>query len=162
LQIETPSTPTGLASQTFVKGATIASLVVTPSNVIWYASTADANSGNNPLPATTLLVNLVTYYAVNVVATCRSTAVAVTVSITLDTDTFFKARIMLYPNPVVDILNIDGTSEIKSIEIYNIQGQKVMSSNQKQINVADLASGMYMLCIQDNDNGITTKKFMKK
>jgi hypothetical protein len=37
-----------------------------------------------------------------------------------------------------------------------------MSSNQKQINVADLASGMYMLCIQDNDNGITTKKFMKK
>ena len=162
LQIETPSTPTGLASQTFVQGATIASLVVTPSNVIWYASTADANSGNNPLPATTLLVNLVTYYAVNVVATCRSTALAVTVSITLNTDTFYKARIVLYPNPVVDILNIDTTAEIKSIEIFNIQGQKVLSATQKQINLLDLASGMYLIRIQDTENGITIKKFMKK
>jgi hypothetical protein len=69
---------------------------------------------------------------------------------------------MLYPNPVVDILNIDITAEIKSIDIFNIQGQKVLSATQKQINLLDLASGMYLIRIQDAENAITVKKFMKK
>lgn len=54
------------------------------------------------------------------------------------------------------------TNELKSIEIYNIQGQKVKAANQKQINIADLANGMYMIKIQDAENAIATKKFMKQ
>ena len=68
--------------------------------------------------------------------------------------------VKLYPNPVRDILNIEIESDIQSIEIYNIQGQKVLSSNQKQINVSDLAAGMYMIRIQDTDNNIATKKIV--
>ena len=70
--------------------------------------------------------------------------------------------VKLYPNPVRDILNIEIESDIQSIEIYNIQGQKVLSSNQKQINVSDLASGMYLVRIQDIDNNIATKKIVIK
>ena len=70
--------------------------------------------------------------------------------------------VKLYPNPVRDILNIEIESDIQSIEIYNIQGQKVLSSNQKQINVSDLAIGMYMVRIQDVDNNIATKKIVIK
>jgi hypothetical protein len=70
--------------------------------------------------------------------------------------------VKLYPNPVRDILNIEIESDIQSIEIYNIQGQKVLSSNQKQINVSDLAAGMYMVRIQDTDNNIATKKIVIK
>jgi len=69
-------------------------------------------------------------------------------------------QVSLYPNPATDILNIEMTNEIKSIEIYNIQGQKVMSSNQKQINISDLAAGLYMVRIQDVDNAIATKKII--
>ncbi|MQP53804.1 T9SS type A sorting domain-containing protein, partial [Flavobacterium sp. LMO9] len=58
-------------------------------------------------------------------------------------------EVALYPNPVHNILNIETALELKSVEIYNIQGQKVLSSNQKQINVSDLAAGMYMVRIQD-------------
>ncbi len=71
-------------------------------------------------------------------------------------------EVALYPNPVRDILNIEIENDIQSIEIYNIQGQKVLSSNQKQINVSDLATGMYMVRIQDIDNNIATKKIVIK
>lgn len=69
-------------------------------------------------------------------------------------------QVALYPNPVNDILNIQIEKDIQSIEIYNIQGQKVMSSNQKQINVSDLAAGMYMVRILDIDNNMATKKIV--
>lgn len=67
-------------------------------------------------------------------------------------------EVSLYPNPVNDILNIETTLELKSIEIFNIQGQKVIESNQKQINVSNLSSGMYMVKIQDLENNLITKK----
>lgn len=71
-------------------------------------------------------------------------------------------EVSLYPNPANDVLNIEMTNEVQSIEIYNIQGQKVKAANQKQINIADLANGMYMIKIQDAENAIATKKFMKQ
>ena len=71
-------------------------------------------------------------------------------------------EVKLYPNPVNDVLNIETALELQSVEIYNIQGQKVLSSNQKEINVSDLASGMYMVRIQDTDNNIATKKIVIK
>ena len=71
-------------------------------------------------------------------------------------------EVSLYPNPVNDVLNIETTLEVKSVEIYNIQGQKVLSSNQKQINVSDLAAGMYMVRIQDAENNSAIKKVIIK
>jgi hypothetical protein len=69
-------------------------------------------------------------------------------------------EVALYPNPVRDVLNIETALEVQSVEIYNIQGQKVLSSNQKQIIVSDLAAGMYMVRIQDAENNIATKKIV--
>lgn len=71
-------------------------------------------------------------------------------------------EVALYPNPVNDVLNIETALELQSVEIYNIQGQKVLSYNQKQINVSNLAAGMYMVRIQDSDNNIATKKIVIK
>ena len=71
-------------------------------------------------------------------------------------------EVSLYPNPVNNVLNIETALEIQNVEIYNIQGQKVLSSNQKQINVSDLAAGMYMVRIKDTDNKIATKKIVIK
>lgn len=70
-------------------------------------------------------------------------------------------EVSLYPNPTNNVLNIEMTNDVKSIEIYNIQGQKVKVANQKQINVSDLANGMYMIKIQDTENAVSTKKFLK-
>lgn len=70
-------------------------------------------------------------------------------------------EVSLYPNPTNGILNIDMTTEIQSIEIYNIQGQKVLHTTQKQINVSNLSTGMYLIKILDAQNRFSTKKFMK-
>ncbi len=71
-------------------------------------------------------------------------------------------KVSLYPNPVNDILNIETEIKIKSVEIYNLQGQKVQSANNKQINVSDLSSGIYMVRIQDENNAVQTKRILKK
>lgn len=83
---------------------------------------------------------------------------------TLSTSNFNQnnLEVAIYPNPTNDILNIETTLELKSIEIYSIQGQKVLKSNQKQISVANLSSGMYMVKIQDAENNVATKKIIKK
>ena len=159
--VNSADTPIASANQTFVEGATIASLIATPSTVIWYATNADAISGNNPLASTTLLATG-TYYVVNVVGGCRSSVVAVTVSITLGTENISKISWIVYPNPVIDVLNIEMNTEIQSLEIYNVQGQKILHATQKHINLSHLASGMYIIRIQDSQNAIATKKFMKK
>ena len=71
-------------------------------------------------------------------------------------------EVSLYPNPVKDILNIVTETELQSVEIYNLQGQKVKTSTTKQTNVSDLASGIYMVRIQDENNGVATKKIVKQ
>ncbi|WP_445715633.1 T9SS type A sorting domain-containing protein [Flavobacterium sp.] len=71
-------------------------------------------------------------------------------------------KVAMYPNPVNDILNIDIENEIKSVEIYNIQGQRVIQSNSKQIETSSLNSGIYMVRIEDTNGGIATQKLIKK
>lgn len=83
---------------------------------------------------------------------------------TLSTSDFSQnnLEVALYPNPVNDVLNIETTLELKSVEIYNLQGQKVLSSSQKAINVSALTSGMYMVRIEDLDHAVSTKKIIVK
>jgi hypothetical protein len=71
-------------------------------------------------------------------------------------------KVAMYPNPVNDILNIALENEIKSVEIYNIQGQRVLQTNNKQIETSSLNSGIYMVRIEDTNGGIATQKLIKK
>ena len=73
-----------------------------------------------------------------------------------------KVEFVLYPNPVNDVLNIQTGLDIKTVEILNINGQQVLSSAQKQINVSNLPAGIYMVRIQDVDNNVATKKIIIK
>lgn len=56
-------------------------------------------------------------------------------------------NISIYPNPVKDILYIKGNAYIEKAEIYNMAGQKLMSSHEikDQMNVAFLVKGTYIL-----------------
>ena len=67
----------------------------------------------------------------------------------------------MYPNPVNDVLNIEIENEIKSVEIYNIQGQKVLQSSNKQIETNSLNSGIYMVRVEDVNGAVATQKLMK-
>jgi hypothetical protein len=68
----------------------------------------------------------------------------------------------LYPNPATEILNIEIENELKSIEIYSLLGQKVLTSNSKQINVSSLSKGIYSVRIEDENNAVVTQKLLKE
>jgi hypothetical protein len=99
-----------------------------------------------------------TIYFIIVPETCRSIPFAVAISLTLSIENQTKAVFNVYPNPATDLLNIETVLELKSVEIYNIQGQRVLKSNKKQINISKLYLGMYMLNICDMENNIFIKK----
>ena len=66
------------------------------------------------------------------------------------------SKLSIYPNPVKDVLTINGI--YNSVEIYDIYGKLVLSSNAKQtINVSSLADGVYFVNI-NTKNIITVKK----
>ncbi|MFK7001814.1 LamG-like jellyroll fold domain-containing protein [Flavobacterium oreochromis] len=67
----------------------------------------------------------------------------------------------LYPIPTQNILNIDIENDIKSVEIFNLQGQKIFYSNNKQINISFLNAGVYILRVEDINKGIATKHIIK-
>ena len=71
-------------------------------------------------------------------------------------------EVSLYPNPASNILNIEMDTQIKNVEIFNLQGQKVLTSNNKQINIENLASGVYLVNITDVNFGKISKKLIKE
>jgi len=68
--------PTGEANQTFTAGQTLADLIVNGNNLVWYSDSALTTT----IPTTTVLVNGTTYYVVEEVGGCKSSALAITVT----------------------------------------------------------------------------------
>ena len=66
----------------------------------------------------------------------------------------------IYPNPTSDNFTIEMENDVKSVEIYSIQGQKVLTCNSKNINVSSLSKGIYMVRIEDKNNAIATQKLI--
>ncbi len=73
----------------------------------------------------------------------------------------------VYPNPAKDVLKITYSTEIKNANwnIYNITGklikQELATEILKEINIADLPTGIYFLQMKNQDN-IYTQKFIKE
>ena len=68
----------------------------------------------------------------------------------------------IYPNPVGDILYIETESDIKEIAIYDIYGrQQVTETPSRQVDVADLTSGIYFIKI-NTEKGNIVKRFIKQ
>ncbi len=68
----------------------------------------------------------------------------------------------IYPNPATDNFTIEIENELKSVEIYSLQGQKVMNYNSKNVNISSLSKGIYMVRIEDENNAVATQKLIIK
>lgn len=72
----------------------------------------------------------------------------------------------VYPNPVKADLYIDNIQDVKSISVYNMTGQKVLSykglTTSARINVSSLTSGIYMLSVENTAGHLTMKKIVKE
>lgn len=67
----------------------------------------------------------------------------------------------VYPNPVKDVLTIDGEN-IEQVNVYNTMGQLVKSvscnDNTVNVNVNDLQNGMYIVNVIDANGVVSSKK----
>ncbi|MES2410503.1 MAG: T9SS type A sorting domain-containing protein [Bacteroidota bacterium] len=88
-----------------------------------------------------------------------------TVTATLGTGEFDSSSFSYYPNPVKNTLNLSYNKEISDVEVFNLLGQKVLSSNVNsndvQVNMSNLANGPYMVKVTSN-NQVKTLKVIKE
>jgi len=84
---------------------------------------------------------------------------------TLSNTNFDKVELTIYPNPTSNLLHIETKqTDVTAVEIFDLQGKSVKQVslvNETNINVSDLANGMYFIKIA-TANGQVTRKFVKK
>mgnify|MGYP001302834243 CR=1 FL=1 len=81
----------------------------------------------------------------------------------LSTSSFSNNLIFnLYPNPASEMITIEMDSEVKTVEIYSVHGQKVQTSNTKSVVLNNLAAGVYFVKVEDVDGLNSTKKLIIK
>jgi len=130
------STPTGDATQTFNAGQTIADLVVNGTNLVWYAD----SSLTTILPTTTELVNNTTYYVVEEVGNCKSSALEILAIETVSVSNFDLYNFSYYPNPVNDMLHFSSNQPIENVVVTNMLGQQInvsVSNKFRYVQFAD-------------------------
>ena len=65
--------------------------------------------------------------------------------------------VYIYPNPVVNTLNIQGVDENTALEVYNLTGKSVLKDKGTELDVTSLVQGTYILRINNQ-----YVKFIKK
>lgn len=51
----------------------------------------------------------------------------------------------VYPNPTTEIINVEGLLGDTKLNLFNLKGQRVKSTEGTQINVSDMENGIYLL-----------------
>ena len=89
---------------------------------------------------------------------CRSDAVTVTVEVTSVSEN--GAASLLYPNPASNSFTIEG--EVKGIKVFNSLGQLVHQCENNVIEVNSWPQGVYFVRIVDENDAVSTLKFVKR
>jgi len=112
---------------------------------IWGASTLSHNDE--------ICLNMSSSYLCPNPKTAKSNCIRVSIETTGINGIAGNSNIKVYPNPVRDILNINGVKAGNNIMLYDISGrlllQQTALANQATINIASVAAGVYQLVIAD-------------
>ena len=163
---ETPPTPTGESTQNLPEGSTLADIVIDPSDVTWFATESDATNNTNPLPLSTVLEDGATYWAVSIDGLCLSEPFPVTIIFPLGLSEFQQNGIVVYPNPTDYELFIRSTQlTIDRIMLFDLLGNKVIDltpeTQEINLDVTSLSSGLYILKFQSADKNISGKLIIR-
>ena len=73
-----------------------------------------------------------------------------------------QISISIFPNPTSSILNVNFDGEL-NLSMYNMLGQLILETNDKQINLSKFQAGTYILYIQNIESGnVTNFKIIKE
>jgi hypothetical protein len=90
--------------------------------------------------------------------TCRSEATSVTVEVTSVPENSVVP--LLYPNPASDCFTIEG--KVKEVKAFDALGQIVYQGADNTVEVAAWPQGVYFVRIVDENDAVSTVKFMKQ
>lgn len=79
----------------------------------------------------------------------------------LSINDLFLQETFLAPNPCLDRVSVSSKLAIREIKLYNTLGQLVMKTNDTELNVEQLTSGLYIAKITTKA-GTITKRIVKK
>ncbi|PTX61735.1 putative secreted protein (Por secretion system target) [Kordia periserrulae] len=77
----------------------------------------------------------------------------------------FNTDTHIFPNPAKDSISITSKTVIDKVEIYNLQGKRIHTYQvelHQNINIQNLAKGMYIVRLKDIHNNFSTHKLVKK
>ena len=86
---------------------------------------------------------------------------------TLSLESSFIEDLIIYPNPVKNILTIDSSLNLDQsiISVFDLAGRRVMNyrlaSGINSVNVSELSAGEYILRVITKENHISSQKFIK-
>lgn len=138
-----------VSGETYEFKSSIATDVITISDT---AGTTALAYGVNTVLWTSTLSGTVRFYT-HASDQCTSAATNRTRSIKcgalLGSASFDNTMLSYYPNPIKDVLNLSYSSEISSVEVYNMLGQKVktavLNGTQVKVDMSNLNSGNYIV-----------------
>lgn len=97
--------------------------------------------------------------------TTKFAEIEIEVNSTLSLEGFDVTSLKLYPNPVVNILNISSSLEIREIQLYNLLGQSLLikkeHSREATVDLSGIPAGSYLVKIITT-NSQKTVKIIKK
>lgn len=74
-------------------------------------------------------------------------------------DDLLTPEFELYPNPTTSILNID--TAVENCKIYNLQGQLVLATTDKKVDLSNYATGMYFVRLEANGKSVLKKVILE-
>ncbi|MFN3916132.1 MAG: T9SS type A sorting domain-containing protein [Flavobacteriales bacterium] len=172
ITIELETSGTLLSNDVTQNGAVLTAVSVSP--FITY-QWVDCLNGNSPIPGATGQNFTVTQngsYAVEItdgLAFCTVTSNCITINNVGINEESFGTTVLLYPNPVNDILTIELGEAIEqaTVEIFDLSGKRVAinqmrNENLIRINTGNFAKGVYMVSLSNTKGNKAIYKLVKQ
>lgn len=77
-------------------------------------------------------------------------------------DLAINSEVTIYPNPTSDMLHVHATDKVKSLSLYSLNGNLVITSHDSVLDVRELAKGFYIYSIELVSGERVFGRLMKK
>lgn len=119
---------------------------------------ADAMPGTAPANSAISLITYATgseFYFDNIEVKDNSATLGVS-------DANAKSKVVVYPNPTSDFINVKTDKKISQITIVDLSGKMVKQTKENLVDVQSLAQGIYIANIKFEDGSSESTKIIKK